>query len=67
MDDLNYEKHLNHYKSLFGSYVGVENDAEKEAQYSHALAVFDPLSDWVFKSNMIASNLSAEKAKYYLL
>jgi hypothetical protein len=54
MDELDYEKHLRDYRNV----VGTESEyGEKQAQKFHALAVFNPLQDWCFKTANIAASL----------
>jgi hypothetical protein len=75
MDDLDYEKHLENYKRLYGYYCDnpyidknrTLKDAEEEANYSHALCVFGPLRDWMQKAIQIAGGLTSTNARYYLL
>jgi hypothetical protein len=63
MDELDYEKHLNDFKSLLGAQ---SLGAAKQAQKSHALAVFNPLRDWIGKSISIAQQLTNQNARYYM-
>jgi len=75
MDDLDYKKHLEHYKCLFGYYVDnphldkirILRDADEEAKYDHALCVFNPLRDWIHNAVQIAKKLNNENARYYML
>ena len=60
MDDLDYEKHLNYYRPLLGS------EAEKTAQYQHALTVFNALYDWYAKTISITQWLTKKDAVYYM-
>ena len=74
-DDLDYEKHLEHYKRLFGYYVDnpdmekpqVLNAAEEEAKHHHAICVFDPLRDLIYATTSLAEKLTNKNAKYFLL
>jgi hypothetical protein len=63
MDELDYEKHLNDSKFLLGAQSQM---VAKQAQKSHALAVFNPLRDWIGKSIQIAEQLSNQHAAYYM-
>jgi hypothetical protein len=75
MDDLDYEKHLEDFKNLYGYYANKPyidksqtlRNAEEKAKYHHALSVFNPLRDWSQKSIQIAQNLSNDNARYYML
>ena len=75
MDDLDYEKHVENYKRLYGYYGDNPNidktrtlkDAEEEAKYHHALSVFNPLRDWIEKAVEIAGGLNNPNARYYML
>ncbi len=57
MDDLDYEKHLEHYKSILG-YANIPQTnkarilatAEKHAQSDHAMLVSDALRDCLFRT-----------------
>ena len=75
MDDLDYEKHVEDYKRLYGYYGDTPyiakdrtlKDAKEEAKYSHALCVFDPVRDWLQKAIQIAEGLKSTNARYYLI
>jgi hypothetical protein len=75
MDDLDYEKHLENYKRLYGYYGDnpyidksrTLTAAEEEAKYHHALCVFGPLRDWIQKAIQIAEGLNSTNARYYML
>jgi hypothetical protein len=74
MDDLDYEKHLEDFKNLYGYYANnpyidksqTLRNAEEEAKYLHALSVFNPLRDWSQKSIQIAQKLNNDSARYYM-
>ena len=60
MDELNYEEQLKYYRGLLGI------NAEKTAQYQHAGAVFNLLSDWCPTVESIAQQLTNENAIHYM-
>jgi hypothetical protein len=70
MDELEYEPHLQRYRSLFA--ISAESPpenvlaAEREAQYSHALTVFNPLRDWSTNAVELSEELKDENAKFYM-
>lgn len=74
MDDLDYEKHLEHYKNLLGYYVDNPHTnkeqtlacAEKKAQTIHSLCVLDSINNLSTKSFEIVQKLKNDDAKYYM-
>jgi uncharacterized protein YozE (UPF0346 family) len=67
MDDLDYEKHLSLYRHLFSNFAAGSEYAEKQAQYAHAMAIFNRLRDWIGKAYNIANHLRNEKAHHYMI
>ena len=69
-DDLDYEYHLRHYRHLFAITASSRGDdalaADHNAQYDHALSVFNPLRDWFTNAVQIAGRLKDDDARYYM-
>lgn len=75
MDDLDYEKHLESYKRLFGCHADsmeqaqkdLLNAAEEQAKHHHAICIFDPVRDLISSIASVSSGLSNRNGKFYLL
>src|SRR4051812_4727408 len=70
MNELEYQPHLQRYRSLFAisSESPPENilAAEREAQHTHALAVFNPLRDWATTAIELSDELKNQNATFYM-
>lgn len=75
MDDLDYEKHLDGYKALFGYCIDspdidqrqILKSAEEKAKHHHAICLSDPLFELVIAITSASQKLKDKNAKYYLL
>ena len=74
MDNLDYEKHLESYKNLYGFYANNQvthkknalENAQKEAQFDHCHYVFNAIQDLFLSRSKLASKLKNADAKYYI-
>ena len=75
LDELDYETHRRLQYRLLGIDPEAPNEQRdqeilgfhlKQAQEQHALAVFNPLRDWIVKAITIAEQLSNNNAQYYM-
>jgi hypothetical protein len=66
--ELDFETHLQRYRAMWGGQAqGAQARAERDAQYQHALYVFNALRNFACEiTSPLAEQLHAENAIYYM-